>query len=552
MTHLEDYKSLIDRGEIVAGYWIKKELENLVEDMSDPAYIYDTTKAHKRIDFIEHLCTQSKAPYYKKPLVLMPFQKAFIEALYSFRMRDTGKRRFVEALLEIARKNGKTTLCAGLAMYDLFIGQGEDICCASNDDKQAKKIWDELAGMRSRLDPKKRITSQNLVNVRNDKNNNIAFRLSSKANTLDGNNISLTFFDESHDVDEEDHQCALAEACWRSMSTKDEPLFINVTTQGFNRDCYLDFKIADAKRIIEGELEDVHFLPFLFEQDSEQEIWTNPASWEKSNPAIRYGVKKRDKFERDVELGRRDSATRLHLLTKDFNIVQTARQGWLMEEDFSYQTAAFDLEDFRGSVYLAAVDLSATTDLSNIKLLFMRPNDKTKYVLTRYFIPEDKLKNSDDREAGASYEKWARAGSVEIHDGSEVEIYKIVDWLYELYKAYKIKPLLIGYDQRYAKEFLDRCDYYGFSVEMLAQGRALSNAMKLTEAELKNKNVNYNNDPVDRWCLRNCCAKPDGLGNIQPVKQKITSRRIDGAVTLIMLFEMFRRHRSDFLEKIGG
>ena len=552
MTYLEDYKSLIDRGEIVAGYWIKKELENLVEDLNDPAYIYDTTEAHKRIDFIEHLCTQSKAPYYKKPLVLMPFQKAFIEALYSFRMRDTGKRRFVEALLEIARKNGKTTLCAGLAMYDLFLGHGEDICCASNDDKQAKKIWDELAGMRSRLDPKKRITSQNLVNVRNDKNNNIAFRLSSKANTLDGYNISLTFFDESHDVDEEDHQCALAEACWRSMSAKDEPLFINVTTQGFNRDCYLDFKIADAKRIIEGELEDVHFLPFLFEQDSEQEIWTNPASWEKSNPAIRYGVKKRDKFERDVELGRRDSATRLHLLTKDFNIVQTARQGWLMEEDFSYQTETFDLEDFRGSVYLAAVDLSATTDLSNIKLLFVKPNDKTKYVVTKYFIPEDKLKNSDDREAGASYEKWARAGSVEIHDGSEVEIYKIVDWLYELYKAYKIKPLLIGYDQRYAKEFLDRCDYYGFPVEMLAQGRALSNAMKLTEAELKNKNVNYNNDPVDRWCLRNCCAKPDGLGNIQPVKQKITSRRIDGAVTLIMLFEMFRRHRSDFLEKIGG
>ena len=136
-TYLEQYHDLIQHREVVAGYWIKKEVENLVEDMQKPEYFYDTTEAHKRIKFMQHFCLQSKHPFFGKPLVLMPWQLAFIEALYSFKMADTGLRRFVEALLEIARKNGKSTFLAGDGNTDLFIGEGgSEICCASNDDKQ--------------------------------------------------------------------------------------------------------------------------------------------------------------------------------------------------------------------------------------------------------------------------------------------------------------------------------------------------------------------------------------------------------------------------------
>ena len=85
------------------------------------------------------------------------------------------------------------------------------------------------------------------------------------------------------------------------MSSKDEPLFLNCTTQGFNRDCYLDHKIQMAKRIIDGEIDDIHFLAFLYEQDSEQEIWQDKTSWAKSNPSLPYGVKKIAKLERDIE-----------------------------------------------------------------------------------------------------------------------------------------------------------------------------------------------------------------------------------------------------------
>lgn len=553
-TYLEQYYDLIKNGEVIVGYWIRREVERLIEDLTNNEYIYDTAEAHKRIKFMEKCCLQSKQPYYMQPLKLMPWQKAWWEAVYSFKMADTGFRRFTEGLLEIARKNGKSTMFAGDGNYEVFLGEGgTDICCASNDDRQARLIWSEIAGMRSRLDPKKSITGQNLTEIKNYTKNITVFRLSSKTQNKDGFNISKTYLDESHDIAEENAQSEIAEACWRGMSSKEEPLFLNCTTQGFNRECYLDNKISYAKRVIEGEIDDPHFIAFLYEQDSETEIWQDERSWEKSNPSIRYGVKKINKLRRDVEAAKFDKATRIHLLTKDFNIPQSNAQSWLMLEDYDYPQEVFDLEDFRGAFILGAVDLAATTDLANAKILIMKPNDKTKYVYSHYFIPESKLTASDDKEAGAEYKEWAKKGLLDIHDGNEIDISAVADWFYKLRKEYGLKPYKIGYDQRYAKTFLDRCEEYGFDTEMLSQGRALSNAMKLTEADLKSRNINYAANAIDKWCLKNCACAVDNVGNIQPVKigtQK--AKRIDGAVTLIMLYETYRRYRSDFIKLNGG
>lgn len=140
---------------------------------------------------------------------------------------------------------------------------------------------------------------------------------------------------------------------------KDDPLFITCTTQGFSRDgCFLDKKIAHAKAVIEGEKEDIHFLPFLYEQDNEQEIWQDESSWEKSNPSLRYGVKKMSKLRRDVDLARTDKEARLHLLCKDFNIKQNSAQAWLRSEDFMYLQEKQSLENFRGCFCLGALDCS--------------------------------------------------------------------------------------------------------------------------------------------------------------------------------------------------
>lgn len=556
MTYLEEYWQAIQTGKVIAGKWIKKAIRNLIRDLDDPRYTYNTEYAHKRMRFQETLCLQSKQPYYGKPLKLMLWQKAFWEVVYSFRMADTGLLRFTEALLEIARKNGKSTMFAADGTTDLFLGEGGmDICCASNDDRQAKLIWSEIAGMRDRLDPKKAITGKTLVELKNRRRGITVFRLSSKTQNKDGFNISKTYLDEAHDIAEENGQSEVADACWRGMSSKEEPLFLCCTSQGTNRGCYLDAKIAYAKGVISGEIDDIHFLAFLYEQDSEQEIWENEASWEKSNPSIRYGVKKLTKLRRDVEMAKTDKATRILMLTKDFDIPQASAQSWLMLDDYDYKQEEIDLEAFRGGYLLGAVDLSATTDLTHARALLLKKTESGKIIKTmigRYFIPESKLEDSADKEAGAAYAEWARAGLMNINPGQEVDISLVADWYYQLYKTYGIRPFKIGYDERYAKVFVNRATDYGFDLEMLAQGRALSNAMKLTEADLKHRVINYGGNAVDMWCLANTCCEVDGVGNIQPRKVPgQPGRRIDGALTMIMLEEVYRRYGNVF-RKICG
>lgn len=441
-----------------------------------------------------------------------------------------------------------TTLMAADAHTDLRIGDGgQDIVCASNDDKQASLLWNEVDGMRKRIDSKGKWTHKNMSLIMNLGNDTKIFKLSSKTQNKDGRNIDKTYFDESHDAEDDE----IAAACQKSMSIKDEPLFINLTTEGFVNDGYLDNKLVYARKVLNDEIDDDTFLPWLYTQDSENEIWQDETSWYKSNPSL-GAIKKWSYLRGEVAKSRVDKSVRMHTLCKDFNIKQNNAQAWLMTEDYDYPTEIFTLEEFRGAICLGAVDLAATTDLASAKILLMKPNDRTKYIYSHYWIPESKLENSDDKEAGANYVEWARQGLMTIHEGNEVEISKIADWFYSLYKDYDIKTYKCGYDQRYAKTFLDKMDEYGFECEMIYQNRhVMSSPMKLVEAELKARLINYNQHKVDKWCLGNSSMEMDNLGNVMCVKvNNQPGRRIDGAVTFIILYEVYRRFRSDFTRMV--
>ena len=551
-TYLLQYYNEIQQGKIIAGRELRKELRKLVEELENPLYRYDTKEANIRIAFMENLCLQSKKPFYMMPMKLLLWQKAFIETLYSYQKYsdELGRyiRRFQDVMLLIARKNGKTTLMAADAHTDLRIGDGgQDIVCASNDDKQASLLWNEVDGMRKRIDSKGKRTHKNMSLIMNLGNDTKIFKLSSKTQNKDGRNIDKTYFDESHDAEDDE----IAAACQKSMSIKDEPLFINLTTEGFVNDGYLDNKLVYARKVLNDEIDDDTFLPWLYTQDSENEIWQDETSWYKSNPSL-GAIKKWSYLRGEVAKSRVDKSVRMHTLCKDFNIKQNNAQAWLMTEDYDYPTEVFTLEEFRGAICLGAVDLAATTDLASAKILLMKPNDRTKYIYSHYWIPESKLENSDDKEAGADYVEWARQELMTIHEGNEVEISKIADWFYSLYKDYDIKTYKCGYDQRYAKTFLDKMDEYGFECEMIYQNRhVMSSPMKLVEAELKARLINYNQHKVDKWCLGNSSMEMDNLGNVMCVKvNNQPGRRIDGAVTFIILYEVYRRFRSDFTRMV--
>lgn len=546
MTYLEQYVEAVESRQIIVGQELYTVLKQLVEDINDDRYIYDTKRAHRRIAFIERFCKHTKSPFHGKPFILELWEKAFIEVVYGFLRSSTKRRRFKRVILLISRKNGKSTLTAALAFTELMMGSGgSDIVCSSNDDAQASIIFLEIGAMREMFDPTSKRTHKNLRWIINKKNKSKVFKLSEKTQNKEGYNIEFGILDESHEMKDN----SIAKPIEQSQSTKDEPLFVNITTEGFVNDGYLDKELQYARRVIAGEYEDDTLLAWLYTQDSEAEVWQDESSWMKSNPSLGL-IKKREYLRDQINKAKLDKGDRMYVLAKDFNIKQNNAEAWLMEQDYNISTT-FHMEDFIGSIALGAVDLSETTDLTCAKVLLMKKGDPTKYIATRYFIPESKVVQGsiDDKK---DYLTWAREGLIEITEGNEVDLSKVAKWFLDLYKHYKIRTYKTGYDNRFAKTWLSAMDGYGLETERVDQNRfTLSNPMKLLEADLKSRLVNYNSHPIDKWCLSNTAIKVDNLGLVMPVKvNDMRNRRIDGAVTMIILYAMWQRYRTEFLEML--
>ena len=561
-SYLFQYYTEIKEGRIMAGQDLITCLDNLMEDMSNPEYVYDIGAGHLQIAFIERFCKQTKSPFFGKPLKLELWEKAFIEALYSFKRRSTGLRRFTKAILLIGRKNGKSTLCAALAFAQLMIGPGgADIICSSNDDSQAGIIFEEIANMREAFDPKGKRTHKNLRGIFNRKNKSNVKKMSDKTQNKEGRNIDFAILDESHEMKDN----SIAKPIEQSQSTKDEPMFINISTEGFVNDGYLDNELIDARKILYGEAEDDDtdsLLIWLYTQDSEEEIYAvtdedieaGLTAWHKSNPNL--GVTKKYSYlKKELAKAKRSQKDRVYTLVKDFNIKQNNAAAWLMLEDYDYE-CSFDLEDFRGSLCLGAADLAITTDLCCTRAMMMRPGDPIKYSVSQYYIPEGKIERlpQDEQE---QFREWVRDGYIIVHPGNEVDLEKVADWFFtELLKKYNIRLYKGGYDDRLAKTFLRRMDDYGWSAgykeadtwERVDQTRiALNNPMTLLEADLKDRLFYYNNNPVDKFCFGNVAVDMDKDGLIKPVKVKdIKSRHIDGAAAAIDLYAIYQRHKSEF------
>lgn len=560
-SFLEEYYEAIQRGSIkikgeshrfVVGSKIRKAVEILMGYFDDPRIRFDNSKCLKRFKFQETLCFQGYAPFYNKPLELMLWEKAFFEPIYSFYDKDTGFLLINEALLEVARKNGKSTMIAGDANTDLFIGQGGvNICCTSNDDRQAKFIWQECAGMRARLDIKNEITSHNLTEIKNNVKNIKILRMSSKTQNKDGFNFVKVYHDEAHDCKDDE----LPEAGQRAMSTHDEHLYITVSTNGFLNDMYFDKKLKYANAWLDGEIEDLHYLPFLFEQDDESEVWSGDRDlWQKANPSLIYGVKKWATIEQSIKKAQIDKESRMHLLTKDFNIKVSNAKAWLTLEEYDYTQEPWTLGDFRGHVCLGSVDLSDCGDLTVAEALFMRRNDPMKYVATQFFIPESKL---EDKDNGAKYKEWSNSINpitgfpyVIVIKGNKINQKNVADWYQQLRDRYEIETVMIGFDPWHSDVFLMWCDKktgYGFNAMKIYQNsKLMSFPMKTVERDLNARLINYGNNPVMKYCFGNMSAKIVG-DLIMPEKiDGQYSRKIDGVVALIILYATLEKNELTF------
>jgi phage terminase large subunit-like protein len=512
-----------------------------MDDIRQPngKWMFDNRLATRPVDFIETLCKHSKGEWMGKPIQLELFQKAFISALFGF-VDENGVRRFKETFFLVARKNGKSTLLSGIMLY-MLIADGEggaQVVSAATKREQSSIVFNECLNMVSQSPDLKAHLKKRKTDLYFPLTFGTMTALASDSNTLDGLNLHLAVIDELHAIKDRN----LYEVLKQGMSARRQPLMVMITTAGTVRENIYDDMYDYASKVVDGTIQDERFLPVLYELDSRDE-WTDYRMWEKANPGIGQ-IKKLEDIVEKVERAKANPKDLPGILTKDFNIRDTVAGTWLTFDDINNEST-FEMFDIHDCYAVGGVDLSSTTDLSCATLFVMKA-DGTKYALQQYFLPEELIERRT-KEDKIPYDKWVQRGLLTLSQGNKINFSDVTAWFIKMYNEHSVRPLWIGYDPWNSTYWVQEMKDNGFQMEVVRQGsQTLSQPMKELAADFQSKNINYNNNPILKWCLTNTSVKVDDNGNIRPVKGSHQRQRIDGTVSLLIAYTVLFNKMSDY------
>ena len=547
MNYITAYNSLIQSGEIVASRRVKQVYARLAAATADTSgqYIFDEARASRPIAFIERFCKHSKGEWAGQSISLELFQKAYIQALYGFIDRDTGCRQYRESFFLVGRKNGKSTLLAGLALY-MLTSDGEggaEVYSTATKYAQARLLFDEAHNMIKQSPALARHFRKRKSDLYYEPAMSKFQPLARNSDTLDGLNASFVIMDELHGVKDRN----LYEVMRQSQSARRQPLMIMITTAGTVRECIFDDMYTYAANVADGVIADLHFLLILYELDDRSE-WTDPAAWIKANPAL-GAIKKPDDLTAKVERAKQNRNELSGVLCKEFNVRETVKTAWLSFDDINNEQT-FDLEQFRGAYCIGGVDLSITTDLTCASLLFMKRGDDRKYIVQMYWLPADRLQERVQQDK-IPYDKWFDRGLLRLCAGNSINYSDVTQWFVETVKQYDLFPAWVYYDSYSARYFVEEMQMQGFNMVRCIQGaKTLSLPMQMLGADLQAHKVIYNNNPVLKWCLTNTGVQTDRNGNIVPIKNQSPKQRIDGTAALLDCYVGLYEHYTEYTTAI--
>ena len=566
MNYIQEYYDWIKRNPKKVNKKIKIIYQKLVDDIVHPktisffnelteeeethTYIFDERKSSRPIEFIEKFCKHSKGKWAGKPVSLELWQKAFIQALYGFVDQETGLRKYQKSILFVARKNGKSTLASGLGLYMLTsAGEGgAEVYSIATKKEQAKIAWEEARRMVKKSPALfKRIRT--LINgIFYDNTESFFKALASDSNSLDGLNSFFVIADEIHAWKDKN----LLDVMYDSMSGREEPIFSEFSTMGTVRENVFDNEYEYCGDLIEtyektGIMKDERILPIIYELDSPKDI-EEEECWFKANPGL-GSIKNVDILRSKVNTAKNNPTDLPNLLCKDFNVRQNDQDKWLTFEIIDNPNTFSD-EEIYDTYAIGGADLSSTTDLTCATIIVVK--NGIRFVKQQYFIPTQKLeyKINDDK---IPYDKWEKRGLVTLCEGSKVDYSDVTQWFLRMQDDLKINTLWVGYDPWNTQYWVEEMKNYGFEMIEVRQGaKTMSNPMKQLEADLMDKIVNYNNNPILKWCLLNTSVKRDDNDNIRPVKGQKQRARIDGAVSLIIAYCIMYEKYNDYMAIVEG
>lgn len=503
-------------------------------------------EALKVIGFFQDCLTHVKGKLAGKPLILERWQMAIMANLFGWIGTD-GLRRFQELLVYVPRKNGKTTIAAGIPLYVLFCDPeiGKEIYAAAADRQQASILFGIAKSMvlkEKHLEKRCKLYTNAIVRV---KQNSFFKAISKDSRTKHGFNASVVIVDELHAQPDRE----LVDVLETSTGSREQPIFASITTADFDRpieESICNEKLAYAQGVRDGLIPDSSFLPIVYETLIHED-WKDPAVWSKCNPNLGVSLMEgyfERKFRKALQARSFENTfKRLHLNQKTQQDVR-----YLAVEDWDACATKLQLEKLKGKRCYAGLDLASSEDITALVLVF--PTEQFT-VIPFFWIPRDTATDRQRRTAGkAKYLTWAQQGLIELTDGDRIDDDHIVKRICEIAKEYKIREF--GIDPWNTRHIMAQLDARGFHVNEFYQGFASMNSpTKLLELLVHSRRLKHGGHPIMRWMAGNLAVQEDPTGHIRPAK-KLSTEKVDGMVALIMAIataSLFYNRRSVYSDR---
>lgn len=521
----EQYAQQVLAGEVLVCEFVTlavKRYYNDLENALDKGWYFDRKAAIRAIGFIEKL-KHTKGKWAGQRFKLESWQQFILWNIFGW-MKADGTRRFRYVYVEIARKNGKTALSAGIGLYMLF-ADGEarpEVYSAATVKDQARICFSDAVEIVKKTD---------LKNYLSPYRNSIVYELkggtmkplSSDYGTHDGLNPSCGIIDEFH----AHKDSGMFDVIKSAFGARRQPLMFIITTAGFNKNgaCYA--YRSNVIKILQGINEDDSLFGIIYTLDSKEE-WDNPKMWIKSNPNLGVSVFPEYLADQVNDAKNRPEAVR-NVMTKNVNLWVDAEKTWILDDMWQKCIGTTDIKSLRGCKCWGGLDLSNVSDITAFVLLF---HENEKFQLLPFFwIPEDKMLEKIRKE-NINYDKWSSLGFVKVTAGNVLDYDFVKADILQIAEIYDLQST--AYDRWNASQTIIDLQNEGMECSPFGQGYGSMGApTKEFEKMVLTEKIEHFGNPVLRWMMASTVVKTDPAGNIKPDKEK-SSQKIDGIVASIM------------------
>lgn len=485
------------------------------------------------VGFFQCFLRHSKGEWAGKPFELLPWERdEIVMPLFGWQRAD-GTRRYRRAGIWVAKKNGKSSLCAGFSLYLLIADNepGAEIYCAASDRDQAGIVFNEAARMvRSSPDLSNRLlVTPSRKTIAYPQTNSLYRALSADVPTKEGLNIHGLIFDELH--------AQKTREMWDTLTyggaARRQPLLISISTAGFDTQSIGFEQYRYAKGVLDGSTRDSSFFAFVREADKDDD-WASPETWRKANPSL--GVTVREEELGEAHLEARNAPEKENSFRR-YRLNQWTEQDvrWLSMPIWNECSGELDLSELEGEPCCAGLDLAKTSDLTALVLAFPREGGVFTLV-SHFFMPGADIVAKERADGNVPYRMWAKDGHIDLTDGNVTDYDWVKERIREAAALYDLRE--VAFDPWNASHFASELIAENVAMVEFRQGYvSMSEPSKEFKRLLLCKKIRHDGNPVLSWMASNVTIRQDPAENIKPIKADQKGRgkkKIDGIIASIM------------------